>query len=334
MMTERPVAREPVWPGDFPDPFLLRHEIDGGGYVAFATGNVGDDGRAFRTLMSRELHHWTPGGGALIPPPGTADQSFWAPEVAQGDDDRFYMYYSVGRESEQRHVLRVAICHSPFGPFVDTGVPLIDPTQQRFVIDPHPFREMDGTWWLFYARDYLDGPRPGTALAVDRLIDMTTLAGEERPVLRAEQEWTLFEGNRPMQAYGDTFDWHTLEGPCVVHYNDRYHLFYSGARYDSDRYGVDWAESDSITGPYRRVSHREGEAEGPQFLRTIAGRIHGPGHHSVSSTPDGQQIVAFHAWDAALKRRQMHLTVLTWENGRPRADLSAETWTQTPARTA
>ena len=315
-----------------PDPFLLRHDVDGGGYVAYATGNVGEDGRAFRMLVSPDLRHWKPAGGALIPPEGTADESFWAPEVARGDDGRVYLSYSVGRESEQRHVLRVAVSDSPTGPFRDTGKPLVDPTGQRFVIDPHPFRDDDGTWWLFYARDYLDSPRPGTALAMDRLVNMTELAGEERAVLRAQQDWTLFEPNRPMPAYGGHFDWHTLEGPCVVRHESHYYLFYSGARYDSNRYGVDWAEARSITGPYHRVSHpgedlqlstSDAAVEGPRFLRTLPGVVVGPGHHSVCRNEKDEHVIAFHAWDAAMQRRQMHLAILTWDNGCPAVTFNA-----------
>lgn len=331
LLSSSQFALEPLVPacaGDFPDPFLLRHDVNGGGYVAYATGGVGEDGRAFRTRTSRDLHHWASTGGALVPPPGTEAQSFWAPEVARGDDGRFYMYYSVGRESEQRHVLRVATCDTPFGPFRDTDTPLIDPAQQRFVIDPHPFRDEDGSWWLFYARDYLDGPRPGTALAVDRLLDMTRLAGEERPVLRATEDWTLFEPDRSMPAYGGRFDWHTLEGPNVLRHEGRYYLFYSGARYDSERYGVDWAEADHVAGPYRHVPILDSEfgaGNGPRFLRTIPDVLRGPGHHSVSVAPDGTPIVAFHAWDSTRSCRQMHLAALRWDDGRPSVEIETTT---------
>jgi len=49
-----------------------------------------------------------------------------------------------------------ARCHqrSPLGPYQDVG-PLLDPSDCPFAIDPHPFRDEDGQWYLF-ARDFLD----------------------------------------------------------------------------------------------------------------------------------------------------------------------------------
>ena len=78
---------------------------------------------------------------------------YWAPEVVEADG-RFWLYYSVGH-GDAGHHLRVAVADHPFGPFRDTGVNLTP--HEQFAIDPHPFRDDDGTWYLFYARDVLDG---------------------------------------------------------------------------------------------------------------------------------------------------------------------------------
>ena len=52
--------QNPVWPGYFADPFVLRHAGD---YYAYGTGETlerGADGaaRAFRILRSRDLTDW------------------------------------------------------------------------------------------------------------------------------------------------------------------------------------------------------------------------------------------------------------------------------------
>src|SRR3712207_6961952 len=51
---------------------------------------------------------------------------------------------------------------------------------------------------------------------------------------------TLFRSlaDRPM--YGEIYDWHTLEGPCVRKHENRYYCFYSGGRWETDSYGVDY----------------------------------------------------------------------------------------------
>ena len=110
----------------------------------------------------------------------------------------------------------------------------------------------------------LDGARAGTALEVDRLNNMTELAGEPKAILRARHDWQRFQSSRPM--YGQVFDWHTLEGPCVRKHDGRYYCFYSGGRWETENYGIDYAVADEVTGPYTRWQRRQG----PRVLRTVA----------------------------------------------------------------
>ena len=90
---------------------------------------------------------------------------------------------------------------------------------------------------MFYARNFLDtdgGVLPGTALVVDRLVDMTKLAGGCRTVVRARHPWTLYEAKRRMNVYDRTFDeWHTIEGAFVRRHDGRYYCFYSGSNYQT-----------------------------------------------------------------------------------------------------
>jgi hypothetical protein len=44
----------------------------------------------------------------------------------------------------------------------------------------------------------------------------------------------------------------------------------------------------------------------------------GRGHKSVVASPDGEDRIAYHAWDEAGERRQMWIERLAWEP-RPRA---------------
>ncbi len=289
-----------------------------GAYYAFGTSGVGypsrDErgGREFTLLRSTDLVHWDFLGGALERPEDKSLGShFWAPEAAQGDDGRFYLYYSIGENGEVRHRLRVAVADQPEGPYVDQGITLVEQSGVPFTIDPSPFRDEDGQWYLFYARDFADsedGYRAGTGLVVDRMVSMTQLAGEERTVLRARYDWQRFMKDRPMPLYNGTFDWHTLEGAFVVKRNGRYWCFYSGAAYTSANYGVDVAVADSPLGPWDGT----GAANGARVLHTIPGLI-GPGHNSIFVGPDGRDYIAFHAWDSSHRARQMHINPLIWQ---------------------
>lgn len=314
----------PVYAGSMPDPGVLRH---GGVYYAFGTtgGERKADGRIFTVLRSTDLVAWQELGGALTPPSPDARYQYWAPE-AVAHDGRFSLYYAMGGVEEEHFALRVATSDAAEGPYTDTGTPLLDCTRNRFTIDAHPFRDADGQWYLFYARNYPNsegGAHPGTGLAVDRLVGITRLAGECRTVLRPRYPWTLYEAHRRMDMYGQTFDGHTIEAPWVQRHRGRYYCFYSGANWQTPRYGVDYAVADHVLGPYR------GQGREARVLRGVPGHVRGPGHHSIVEGPDGRDYIVYHAWNADLTVRQLCIDPLEWTAEGPRC--AGPTWTPRPA---
>ena len=179
----------PVYSGSMPDPSVIRFQ---GFYYAFGTTGNGRtlDGRIFTTLRSQDMVQWEPLGGALVPPSSNVRAQYWAPEVtfSQGT---FYLYYAMGGIETEKFELRVATSPRPEGPYVDTGHKLVDCESNRFTIDPFPLRDDDGQWYFFYARNFTNsapGEHPGTAIVVDRLTDMTHLAGDCHVVLRARYD--------------------------------------------------------------------------------------------------------------------------------------------------
>jgi beta-xylosidase len=285
-----------VYGGYFADPFVLR---TADGYFAYGTGAL-VDGRAFEVLRSDDLVRWERVGGALEPLSEPWATDYWAPEVACAEG-RYFLYYSAGT-GDKGHLLRVATADSPAGPFTDEGVVLTP--HERFAIDPHPFQDADGSWYLYYALDVLDGERVGTTVAVDRLVGMTALAGDPRVLLRASEDWQLFLCEREM--YGGLYDWHTLEGPFVVRRGGRYVLFYSGGSWERETYGVSYAVAEHPLGPFTEPER------GPVVLSG------GRGHNSIVTGPDGQDRIVYHAWDEERSRRQMHVDRLAWDGFRPR----------------
>ncbi len=301
-------GHEPVHPGYMADPFVLR---TGSGYVAYGTfppdapDRADGDHREFRVMTSPDLVHWTHHGGALEPLPREAGTDYWAPEVAEVDG-RFYLYYSVGHGFHDHH-LRVAVADVATGPFVDAGVDLTP--DERFAIDPHPYLDADGTWYLYYAHDVLEGDRVGTMLAVDRLVTMTQVAGEPTTILRPDADWQIYLRQREM--YGEVWDWHTLEGPFVRRRGDRLYLFHSGGNWENETYGVAWAEADHPVGPWTP------SADPRRVLYTIEPWAIGPGHNSLTTTADGEDVIVYHAWDEARQRRRMYVAPLRWDDDGP-----------------
>ena len=294
----------PVWGGYLADPQVLK---TGGEYYAYGTGPA-HKGRQFPVLHSKDFAHWEFLGNALETLVDPKVKAYWAPEVAE-KDGRFYLYYA----GEYR--MRVAVADRPAGPFQDSGRILFP--DEPFSIDGHPYRDPgSGKWYLFFAKDFLD-QRVGTALAVAELSDdMISVTGSVRTVLRAVGDWQIYERHRTM--YGRVFDaWHTVEAPFVVLRGGRYYCFYSGGNWQTPGYGVGFAVADRATGPYQD----EADLEGAAVLKSIPGKLIGPGHNSVVLGPDDQtHFIVYHSWNPERTKRQMCLDPIEWTPQGPRAD--------------
>jgi len=121
--------------------------------------------------------------------------------------------------------------------------------------------------------------------------------------------------NRPM--YDRVWDWHTIEGPFLQKHDGRYYCFYSGGRWESDNYGVDYCVADNVMGPYSD----ESTATGPRVLHTVPNQLIGPGHNSIVTGPDDEtEFIVYHAWDKEMKARQMFIDRLIWTSSGPRCE--------------
>ncbi|HEU5090887.1 MAG TPA: glycoside hydrolase family 43 protein, partial [Roseiflexaceae bacterium] len=257
----------PVYPHSFPDPFVLKWC---GEYWAYCTGTW-RDGRCFGILRSRDLVAWSEVGGAMQPLPGDLPH-YWAPEVSM-IGGRFFMYYSAGVELEDM-AIRVAVADHPAGPFEDAGVRLTD---VPFAIDAHVFTDDDGTRYLFYATDYLEHTHVGTGTAVVQLRNPLAIAGESYPVTRARYDWQVYD---PQRREKGGVRWHTVEGSYVLKRKGRYYQMFSAGNWQNPSYGVSYATSDTILRPDEWDQHADGRDILP-ILRTIPGRVVGPGHNSA-----------------------------------------------------
>jgi len=247
------------------------------------------------------------------------DGDFWAPEIAHRDG-RFYLYYSVGL-GHLGHQLRVAVSDRPEGPFRDSGHPLIEPGVTPFAIDAHPFQSPDGRWHLFFAVDLLDGDRPGTSLVVAPLDDPLRIPSDFHVIARANHDWQIYERDRPMPHYGaGLFQWHTLEGPFVVPHEEKLYLLYSGGNFQNETYGVDFLVADSVYGSWTDTN----DGVAARVLRTVPGKVIGPGHNSVAKGPGGVEYVVYHAWDLDMSARRLCVDPLHWTEDGPRC---TPTWT-------
>lgn len=300
--------RPPAHPRYFADPFVVG--LADGGYAAYGTQpDTGTGSRVFEILLSEDLEEWRPSGSALERLPSASGDQYWAPEVCWRDG-AWWMYYSVGHGIDGHHI-RVASSPEATGPFHDLGVDLTP--SESFAIDPHPFQDDDGQWYLYFARDVLDAERAGTHLAVGRLDDPISLTAIV-PALMPNADWQIYERARDM--YGAVRDWHTLEGPSVVKRAGRYWMTYSGGAWTGPGYAVSYASARHPLGEWTHAP-----SGSPAVLETGPTLI-GPGHNSLVVAPDGTDRIAFHAWNEAGTARQMHLARIEFTPEGPIVDLT------------
>ncbi len=310
----------PVFAANMPDPSVKKF---GHYYYAFGTTDNKrlPDGRIFTLLRSPDLVHWTQLGGALVPPYANASYQYWAPEITE-KHGVYYLYYAVGDNQPEHFVIRVGVSLKPEGPYTDSGSVLTDCNSNRFTIDPYPFRDDDGQWYLFYACDFpFDsiGHHAGTGIAVQRLSDMTHPGGNCRVVVRPSYDWTLFETNREVKIFQRPVQLaHTIEGPCVIKHDGKYYCFYSGANWQTPRYGEDYVVADNPLGPYTDAG------TSARVLHSVPGQVFGPGGATIVTGPDGKtQYIVYHAWNKDMTQRQMCIDKLEWTSDGPRSTPTA-----------
>ena len=95
------------------------------------------------------------------------------------------------------------------------------------------------------------------------------------------------------------------EGPFVLKHNGTYYLTYSGNDYQSPKYAVGYATSDSPMGPWTRY-------EGNPIL-IGNDELAGTGHHSFITKPSGCNIIIYHAHNTPTAVQPRKMCIDTYE---------------------
>ena len=267
--------RNPLPIKNIGDPFVLRAQD--GKYYCYATS--APDG--IKAWTSDDLIHWT-GIGYVYKRReeswGVAD--FWAPEVVFYDG-KYLMHYSARWGKNESLRIGVAMADNPKGPFWDVfNHPMFD--FGYAAIDGHVFLDEDGRKYFYYSRDcsenILDGHHESHLYVAELEDDLVSFKSEPRLITQPEQEWELRSGN----------EWRWNEGPFVLKNNGKYYLMYSANFYASRDYSVGYAISESPIGPFIKADHNP-------ILFSPNEKISGPGHNSVTVSPDGKDLfIVYH----------------------------------------
>ncbi|MGP0029216.1 MAG: glycoside hydrolase family 43 protein [Acidimicrobiales bacterium] len=258
-----------VYPFDFPDPFVLA--VDGV-YYAYATNSAEGN---IQIIESSDLVHWTAVGNALPKLPSWASPNAndtWAPAVLP-IGGQFVLYYSAVQTGDGAECISSATAAQPQGPFVDSSsAPMVCQPSLGGSIDPSPFVDTDGTPYLVWKSNGLNGQPP---MIWSQQLNPTGTA------LTGSGATALLE---PTEAWENG----VVEAPDLFWDAGHYDLFYSGNNWNSANYAVGVATCSGPLGPCTNLSAQPILASGPD--------LSGPGGESVFVAYSGAVWIAFHAW--------------------------------------
>ncbi len=288
-----PSVRDRVFDENFPDPHVIA--VDGG-FFAYATNGEGGN---LPVLRSSDLRSWERVGDGMPQLAGWAMQGkTWAPEVLVADDGRYIVYYTAADRESGRQCIGRAVADDPAGPFTDdSDTPLVCQVDEGGSIDASPFRDDDGTLYLYWTNDGNAFGRAtwlyGQPLAPDGL----SMAGEPTQLLQQDTAW---EGD-------------LIEAPFMWRHDGQLYLFFSANSFASPDYAVGYATCETPLGPCQKAP------ENP--ILVSAQDAAGPGHNSIVEA-DGTTWFVYHAWapdsiGSVIPGRTMWISELVFEGGTP-----------------
>ena len=173
------------------------------------------------------------------------DHELWAPDVVQGKDGRYYLYYCP---DDKIRSIGVAVCDSPAGKYEFYGIVqdknggyLGEREGDTIAFDPGVFVDEDGSIYLYSGNGprtkHAIGKEPKASVVVRLMDDMTTLAEEPKKLLPClgEGAGTGFEGHE------------FFEASSIRKINGVYYLIYSSV----NLHELCYATSSRPDGPYQ-----------------------------------------------------------------------------------
>lgn len=255
--------KSPIIPGYFADPTVVKHNNS---YFIYATIDPwgGDELAAFETkdFVNFKKHKLNWPTKAMCTSPTSNNSKVWAPSVIKGNDNKFYMYVSVGSE------IWAGVSNRPTGPWKNIKAdnsPLISAKDFPAVhnIDADCFIDDDGQAYLYWGSGFKWVN--GKCMAVKLKKDMHSFDGTPQEVTPPNY----------------------FEAPHMIKRNNKYLLMFSQGKAIDSTYCVGYAVGTTPFGPFV-------EGNNSPILSTIPGsKTIGPGHHTVF-TVNKQDYILYH----------------------------------------
>jgi beta-xylosidase len=256
--------RNPVLPGDFPDPSVIRV-----GHDYYATATETGWAPLFSIAHSFDLVHWKLVGAVFEDRPAWSSSSYWAPELVH-HQSKFYVYYTA-RKKDGPLCVAVAVADSARGPYTDRG-PLV--CQDDGSIDAAHFVDRDGQRYLIWKEDG-NSRRVSSIIWIQRLAqDGVTLQGAPWEVIRNDRRWEA----------------KVVEGPYLLARDGWYYLFYSGGSCCGEQcnYALGVARARSLDGVWEK------HPGNPILAGSDDWKC--PGHGTIVEDADRQTYLLYHSY--------------------------------------
>ncbi len=271
---------------------------------------------------STDLVNWTYQGDVFSARPSwvSADAGLWAPDI-EFFNGKYYLYFTASNTSlpGEGSAIGVATSNSPTGPWVDSGMPAVephappsDPTARRWVFDPAIVQDDAGQRYIYYGSYF--GGISARKLSADGL----------RSDPASQVQITI--ANR-------------YEGAYIRKHGGYYYLFASATNCCNGPltgYSVFAGRSQNPLGPFmdrEGVSLLTGRVGGTPVISMNGNRWVGPGHNAIVTDLAGQDWFVYHAVDSndpyfagavGFTKRPVLLDRLDWIDGWP--TVRAERW--------
>ncbi len=259
----------PVIPGDFPDPSVIRVGTD-----YYATATTGGWSPHFPILHSKDLVNWKIVGAVFYQKPKWTKGDFWAPEIV-ADKGRYFVYYTARRfegiKNKGTLCVAVAVAEKPEGPYTDKGTLVC---QAMGSIDADFVRDENGKPFLIWKEDGNDRQQPTWIYAQQLDESGTRLLGKPHRLFRNTEPW---EGG-------------VVEGSFLVRRDGWFYMFYSGNGCCGEQcdYALGVARSRTLLGNWEK------NPANPILAGNEIWQC--PGHGSIVETPDNRWFLLHHAY--------------------------------------
>ena len=303
------------WPNPFieqrADPFILRHQ----GEYYFIASVPEYDRLEIRRATTLEGLRDAP--GVVVwrkPDSGPMSHLIWAPEL-HFIDGRWVIYFAaahtqafdaLGMFQHRMFVLDCADSDPLQGQWVERGQ--LKTQFDSFALDATTFAHQGKQWYLWAQKD---PTIPGnTNLYLAELENAWTIKGQPVMLSKPELEW---------ECRGFLVN----EGPAVIRHGEKLFVTYSASATD-ENYCIGLLWIDIKADPLEVANWHKSPQ--PVFTTSRENRQFGPGHNSFTQTPEGEDVLVYHARNYTEiegdplydPNRHTRLKLIHWqENGMP-----------------